>query len=920
MSTLSPDQWQAVSPYLDQALSLTEEQRAPWLASLWEQDPALARHLQTLLEEHRALAQDGFLEQGPVAAPDELGRAGRQIGAYTLVSTIGQGGMGTVWLAERSDGRFERRAAVKFLSLGVTGRGGEERFKREGSILGRLAHPHIAQLLDAGVSQQGQPYLVLEHVEGEQIDEYCDQRMLDVEARVRLFLDVLGAVAHAHANLIVHRDLKPSNVLVRNDGQVKLLDFGIAKLLEDEGQAAASTLLTQQAGGALTPAYAAPEQVTGAPVTTATDVYALGVLLYVLLTGQHPAGPATRSPADLVKAIVDTEPAHASSVVTAAGAETELATGNAAKRASTPDKLRRLLRGDLDTILAKALKKNPQERYASVMAFADDLRRYLGHEPISARPDTVAYRAGKFLRRHWLPVAATALVVASLAGGLYEVNRERVISQRRFSDVRQLANKLFDIDVQVRELPGNTKTRQLIVNTAQEYLRRLNADARGDSDLALEVGSAYMQLARVQGVPIASNLGQMDEAEQNLRIAQGFIESVLKAQPGNRTAMLRAAQIAHDRMILARFRGQYDEAVSLAGKAAELLENFHAGKGDQAEASAILNTYLNAADQFGTEQHFEEALRLCARGTELAKTFNLPANAGSFLWVSAKVFRQRGDLDAARKAIHESTALLDPGPARITQGKQTQSFQLALIYEGRILGEDNSVSLGQSEEAVKSLERAFRIADEFVHRDPNDQSSRGRLAMAGMSLGDLLRHSDAPRALEIYDHTLRHLAEIKGNMNLERYEVRLLSGSTYPLQSLGRPVEARRRLDTAFEHLKQLNFYPADKIYAASEAEDAVRALGDYEASNGDIPGALRVYEQLLDSIQPGKSGLQPDLDDAMHLSTIYGAAAALYRRAGRADREEALGVQRRDLWLEWDRKLPNNAFVRRQLGAANLP
>ena len=326
--------------------------------------------------------------------PSTPGLAGQTIGPYTLISQIGQGGMGSVWLAERSDGRFERRVAVKFLNIALMGKSGEERFKREGSILGRLAHPHIAELVDAGVSAAGQPYLVLEYVEGDHIDRYCDQQRLDVEARIRLFLDVLDAVAHAHANLIVHRDLKPSNVLVRNDGQVKLLDFGIAKLLEGEGQEGGATVLTVEGGRAMTPEYAAPEQVTGAPVTTATDVYALGVLLYVVLTGQHPAGSGLRSPADLVKAIVDTEPTRPSEVVSATNANAKETTTNAARRTTTPDKLSRLLRGDLDTIVAKALKKNPQERYASVTALADDLaplpqarahQRAAGHTHLSRR-------------------------------------------------------------------------------------------------------------------------------------------------------------------------------------------------------------------------------------------------------------------------------------------------------------------------------------------------------------------------------------------------------------------------------------------------------------------------------------------------------------------------------------------------------
>ena len=291
------------------------------------------------------------------------------------MSLIGQGGMGNVWLARRDDGRFEGRAAVKLLNASLVGRAGEERFRREGNILARLADPHIARLLDAGVSPSGQPYLVLEYVEGEPIDRHCDARSLGVEARLRLFLEVLEAVAHAHANLIVHRDIKPSNVLVGKDGQAKLLDFGIAKLLEGEGEAGAATALTREAGRALTPEFAAPEQMTGGAVTTATDVYALGILLYLLLSGRHPAGDALHSPGELVKAILETDPSRLSDAVSESRTQTaQIRQQNAVARATTPDGLRRQLEGDLDTIVAKALKKNPAERYASVTALADDLR------------------------------------------------------------------------------------------------------------------------------------------------------------------------------------------------------------------------------------------------------------------------------------------------------------------------------------------------------------------------------------------------------------------------------------------------------------------------------------------------------------------------------------------------------------------
>ena len=440
MHTLSPEQWRVLAPYLDQALEMDDTQRAAWLSALAAENPAIASQLEPLLAEHAELAKAGFMEAGVETPPfAEQGLAGQVIGAYTLVSHIGQGGMSTVWLAERNDGRFVRSVAVKFLNLALVGRANEERFKREGNILGRLAHPHIAELVDAGVSTGGFPYLVLEYVEGDHINRYCDLQKLDIEERIRLFLDVASAVAHAHANLIVHRDLKPSNVLVSKDGQVKLLDFGIAKLIETEAGDTALTALTAPGGQVLTPEYAAPEQVTGAPITTATDVYALGILLYVLLTGQHPAGPSLQSPAQLVKAIVDTEPQRLSEIVTDSKADPKTVTENAAHRTTTPDKLRRQLRGDLDTIVAKALKKDPQERYASVVAFADDLRRYLDHEPISARPDSFSYRAAKFVRRNRAVVGlASLLAMATIAGVVGVLIQARTARRQRDFALEQL--------------------------------------------------------------------------------------------------------------------------------------------------------------------------------------------------------------------------------------------------------------------------------------------------------------------------------------------------------------------------------------------------------------------------------------------------------------------------------------------------
>ena len=376
MSGLNPDRWRALSPYLDEALGMTDEELSIWLSGLRTQDPALADELGMLLDHYRALAGEAFLQERSFGLPSESGLNGQTLGAYRLVAQIGQGGMGSVWLAERNDARFSRKVAVKFLKIALIGRSCEDRFKREGVILGRLAHANIAELLDAGVTPVGQPYLILEHVEGDHIDSYCDQHRLNIEARIRLFLEVLEAVAHAHANSIVHRDLKPPNILVRHDGRVKLLDFGIAKLLED-GHQPGTGLQTVEGGRAMTPEYAAPEQLTGAPATVATDIYALGVLLYTLLTGLHPAGAGPHTHANMVKSILEAEPARPSDLVCRTGGTAETDRRHAAQRATTPERLRRILRGDIDTIVGRTLKKNPQERYASVGDLAGDLRRYL---------------------------------------------------------------------------------------------------------------------------------------------------------------------------------------------------------------------------------------------------------------------------------------------------------------------------------------------------------------------------------------------------------------------------------------------------------------------------------------------------------------------------------------------------------------
>jgi tetratricopeptide (TPR) repeat protein len=406
------DWWSEVSPLLDEAMELPLAARESWLVDLEQRAPELAAHVRSCLREVSELSDRKFLDDSIRRhLPDGL--EGQTFGAYTLDHILGFGGMGTVWLAHRSDGRFQGQVAVKLLNLAFVGHPSEQRFAREGSVLARLQHPHIARLLDAGVEADRQPYLVLEYVRGERIDAYCDQRGLNIQQRIQLFLDVLAAVAHAHSNLVVHRDLKPSNILVTDQGAVKLLDFGIAALLSREGDDV--TPLTGHIGPGLTPGYAAPEQLLGQPITTSTDVYALGIVLFELLAGRRPAS-------------VDHEPKAAAEWIQRTLESDAPRLSDVALR----EDWRRGLRGDVDNIVAMALRRNAAERYRTAELFAQDLRHFLAHEPVSARPRSVGYLAAKFVRRNRTAVAsACVMAVALIAAGGFSVWQMLQANQQR---------------------------------------------------------------------------------------------------------------------------------------------------------------------------------------------------------------------------------------------------------------------------------------------------------------------------------------------------------------------------------------------------------------------------------------------------------------------------------------------------------
>jgi tetratricopeptide (TPR) repeat protein len=866
---------------------LTHEERTRYFA-LHGVTTEMIRDVEALLE---------FDEGSETALADGIGKVAQQTvarlepsqllcGAYQLGEFLGRGGMGSVYLAERADGEVSHHAAVKLLRPGGDEPHLRQRFLAERQILAGLSHPNIARLLDAGHREDGQPYLVMEYVDGIAVDLYASG--LGLRQKLALFVKVCAAVSYLHRNLVVHRDLKPANILVTREGEPKLLDFGIAKIIDLTTDATVTSMRM------LTPEYASPEQVAGAPVSTATDIYSLGAILYKILTGKTPHQAGGHSVHTIAERI-------------------------AGGHIITPSRVLPSLRGDLDSIILKALRRDPQDRYATVEQFSEDLENYLECRPIRARKSEVLYRARKFVRRYWLPVIAAAVAIAGLNLGILAVNKQRTIAQERLLQIRNLANQLFVIDEEVRKTPGTTKARQLIVETSLDYLRRLAPDVRHDPELALEVGNAYMRVARVQGVPVSSNLGQMDKASQNLKIAAGLIGSVLDVQPLNRTALLRAAQIAHDRMLLARFETHSAEALAYAREADGWLGRLHATTVDEFTAPGLMIAYWNVADQYVLAEQYDDALRLCNEATGIALASGRPLFVADLLQTSAEVYRRRGDLEEALRELHKSSSTLDPGNQVVDQGRMA-NYVLALMREGRILGEYAGLSLGRYDEAVVLLERSFTIADDFAHRDPNDQNSRGRLARTGLLWARILYTRDAARSLAIYDHVLRHLAEVNNNSSFRRYETSMLAGSSQTLLRMGRRAEAKTRIETALRTLQKIKLYPSERIRPGSELDEVLSALAEYQAATGHETEAVGTYEQLLQKEAAWGAKPESNLAEAVDVTRVYAALALLNHRVRQHKTASDFEVKHLKIWEHWVAGKPDNEFFRRHLEAAEHP
>jgi eukaryotic-like serine/threonine-protein kinase len=817
LTYMKSERWQKIKLILEEAMEIAPAPHADFLEKACEGDEDLRREVESLLDFNNT--QSGLLEQSAFSAiMTENGNGtknftGRQIGNYKIVGELGAGGMGAVFLAERSDGAFEQKVALKLIKRGMDSDTILHRFLNERQILASLKHPNIAHLVDGGTTDDGLPFFVMEYVEGVSIIEYAEMKNLDLEERLNLFREVCAAVSFAHQNLVIHRDLKPSNVLVTKDGKIKLLDFGIAKLLKSDD---AHQTATQQF--VFTPEYASPEQVRGEKLTTATDIYSSGVILYELLTGNRPYRTDSRNISEIIKAVCETEPACPSSVVRRP-LPRENDTNQNNQRTTDNGQRTKSLRGDLDNIILKALRKEPERRYSSVEQFAEDIRRHQVGLPVTASADTWKYRASKFAQRNRIPVVAAGLIFLTLLGGLgatlYQANvarREREKAERRFNDVRQLAKSfMFEINDEITKSP--VKAREMLVQKALEYLDKLAAESEGNIELKSELAAAYEKIGDVQselfrpfsgktseallsqqkalklreeifvaelsaahGVDVANSRmkigdvlmtnGKIGEARENYREAIRVLEPQIALNPTN----------IEVRRSLARNLSRLGQAIVRSGSLSEALENYEKS----------LKIFQNLADENPENNRFQRAVGIVLSyigfvKMEMGKTEEAAEYYRNWLEIQKKVvendgntMRFRSDLSTAHiwfGVILSEQRKIPQAQAHFIEGVRIQTEIYAADKEN--LGEEFTLADGYLEfgkamvrknladDGIKNLEKAIEHYRHILQKDTQNLMNRHRIANAQRFLADAyFQKGNTPKAAEIYEQSRAAFKEL----------------------------------------------------------------------------------------------------------------------------------------------------------------
>ncbi len=957
---MTPERWRKIESIFQTVIEKPKADRQQMLTQYCGDDAELRREVEALLSEDES---DDFL-QAPIKdvarslpMSDADNYIGRKIGPYNLVKLLGQGGMGAVYLAERADAEYYRQVALKIVKRGMDSSFVLKRFRIERQILATLEHPNIAQLLDGGSTDDGLPYFVMEYVQGQPLTEYCNAHQLSLVERLKLFLPVCAAVQHAHQKLIVHRDLKPSNILVTSEGVPKLLDFGIAKLL-DPALSPTPLTRTQTSMRLMTPDYASPEQVRGLPITAASDVYTLGVILFELLAGERPYEFETYSPVEIERAICDTEVERPSVV--------------AGRTTNATLKFRRQLAGDLDNIVLMALRKEPERRYQSVEQLAKDIRCYLEGRPISARRESALYRTGKFVRRNKLAMTAAALIFFSLLGGIItttraariaqierdraeanlieaqaqraEADRQRLIAEeqrhraetetveanlqrqiadaqraeaeaqrqnaetqqeraeRRFAQVRKLANTfLFEFHDKIQPLPGSTEAREMVVKTALEYLDSLAKEADGDASLQNELAAAYQRIGDVQGYPSQANLGHTEAALSSYRRSIGLSEK-LRVKQKTDSALLRRLAETYSRFgEVARRMNKREEAREVYQKAQTIAEQLLAinPKDEVAHYTTIqviggLGDLENLNGNLGNYlKHRHQAVAAVERLQKEIPSERSRHALASEYLRTGAALFTSGALDEA-KSMNQRALEIETELLRQAPGNLAYRRTLSSIHSNR--GEVER-ALNNIPVAVEHYKQSLMIHEQMAAQDPKDATARYNARFQAAALGELLLQSDNPQQALI---SLRKALDRGPNATplspeMRIYQIYIYLNLTSALWQTGDRQGAAQNLR---ESADILNSMPASKMYALGVNAHTVQLrMGRLIMDMGDDVKALSYLNQALESIRAQMAASPNSVNLERDLPGCYDAFGKYH--ATLASRSGISGEQQIAHWRE---------------------
>jgi serine/threonine protein kinase/tetratricopeptide (TPR) repeat protein len=860
---MRPERWQEVREVLDAALAVPAAERLVYLDKICSYDSELRSEVESLLESHEK-AGSIFLNSPAVDLKSALGEPGRstwigrRIGVYQIEAEIGHGGMGEVYRAVRADGQYKKEVAIKLVRGGYDTTAVLERFLHERQILASLDHANIARLYDGGTTQEGLPFLVMELIEGTPIDQYCEEHELAVNERLKLFTQICAAVQFAHQRLVIHRDIKPSNILVTADGLPKLLDFGIAKIL-DPAAKAETTLLRP-----MTPEYASPEQVRGETITTASDVYSLGVVLYRLLTGHSPYPESTRTPMEFARVICELEPTKPSSAVSPATAREVAAQEQGGARAKTSARQQRRLKGDLDNIVLKALRKEPSRRYGSVEQLVEDFRRHLQELPVTATPDSVSYRVNKFVRRHLVGVAAVALILVAIAGGIIatarqariaEANRRR--AEARFKDVRKLANSLiFEIHDSIADLAGATAARKLILQRALEYLDSLSTESGTEPDLMRELATAYERVGALQGDPLDPNLGDVKGAAISLKKSVELRESLARLNPKNNKDQVELAVAYLDMSdFQSGVAGDIAAGLDYTNRAVAILDraaaadpnNFRVIAQDTRAYSGLgfLHVGNGATGSIGTVkegvQGLQRALELDHRALQInPSSFSVRAQETVIMLLLGDATLKLGDRRGALEYYRRSAALsnaVDPKRthAIIALNMAVTDTKIADIY----------LADGRIDDAIAGYRKSRDSVLRQAAADPSNQTVKQIIITSSGQLGHALVEGGR------IDDGLKHLREALERIGTE--------SSLTPLYKIFQSI-AHGWVGEAFERRGKI----ADALAEYQRGKEAItsaRAAGanDLRSQVYYCASTDRLAEALLKSGNPTEARKQYD-------------------------------------------------------------